>query len=472
MTTTATTEKQTHKLSVLEKVGFGAGDMSVNVMIAAMFFFMQYFYTDIFGLKPAHVGILFLAARFVDAFSDPLMGLITDKFKSRYGRFRQYFLFLSIPYGFAIFLLFTTPDVSYNMKLVWAYSTYLFATLMFTGVAIPYISYIGVLTADPKERLSANGYRMFFAKIANWVIISSIPALASMWGNGDPAKGYQLAMALMSFVGVLLLLFCFFSTRERVEHVVDKKPLSEQFKLLLKNDQWLVLAACCVFGTLGYAMRGGVALYYAIYFLGASEIVAGQFVGAGIVASIASMVASTWITKRYCKVQLFRWSQLLVMLISVAIFVLVSPGDIWLAFVLYILLCFVVDLHAPVFWSAIAEVVDYGEFKNGKRVSGLAFGGISFCQKAGMGIAGFITGLLLTYYGYEAGQAQSEFTVTGIALMLTVFPGVFHALMGLVMFKYKITNDFYIDMQAQQGKTDIRSSKSGLSEEYLNEQPL
>src|SRR5690625_6158276 len=85
-------------------------------------------------------------------------------------------------------------------------------------------------------------------------------------------------MALMSFVGVLLLLFCFFSTRERVEHVVDKKPLSEQFKLLLKNDQWLVLAACCVFGTLGYAMRGGVALYYAIYFLGASEIVAGQFV--------------------------------------------------------------------------------------------------------------------------------------------------------------------------------------------------
>src|SRR5690625_5222584 len=106
MTTTATTEKQSHELSVLEKVGLGAGDMSVNVMTAAIFFFMQCFYTDIFGLKPAHVGILFLAARFVDAFSDPLMGLITDKFKSRYGRFRQYFLFLSIPYGFAIFLLF------------------------------------------------------------------------------------------------------------------------------------------------------------------------------------------------------------------------------------------------------------------------------------------------------------------------------------------------------------------------------
>src|SRR5690625_4993154 len=210
---------------------------------------------------------------------------------------------------------------------------------MFTGVSIPYISYIGVLTADPKERLSANGYRMFFAKIANWVIISSIPALASMWGNGDPAKGYQLAMALMSFVGVLLLVFCLVSARERVEHVVDNKPLSEQFKLLLKNDQWLVLAACCVFGTLGYAMRGGVALYYAIYFLGASEIVAGQFVGAGIVASIASMVASTWITKRYCKLQLFPWSQLAVMLFSAALCLLCSPGGLWVAFVVFLLWC-------------------------------------------------------------------------------------------------------------------------------------
>src|SRR5690554_7644083 len=153
-------------------------------------------------------------------------------------------------------------------------------------------------------------------------------------------------------------------------------------------------------------------------------------------------------------------------------FFTVSPGDIFLAFVLYVLLCFVVDLHAPVFWSAIAEAVDYGEYKNGKRVSGLAFGGISFCQKAGMGLAGFITGLLLTYYGYEAGQTQSAFTITGIALMLTVFPGVFHALMGLVMFKYKITNDFYIDMQVKQGTVDLRASKSGLSEDYLNEQPL
>lgn len=444
------TQPELQKLSVTEKVGFGAGDMAVNVMIAAMFYFMQYFYTDIFGLKPVHVGTLFLAARFIDAFSDPIMGLITDKYKTRFGRFRPYFLYLAVPYGFSVFLLFTTPDFSYNAKLVWAYVTYLFATLMFTGVAIPYISYIGVLTSDPQERLSANGYRMFFAKIANVIIVASVPDLAAYWGAGDSARGYQLAMGFMSLVGVGLLLFCFFTTKERVEYQVDKKPLKEQFALLLKNDQWLLLCAVCVLGTLGYALRGSVAFYYTIYYLGGTESMAAKFTSAGIAASIFSMVVSTWVTKRYCKVQLFRWSQIAVGIISVVMFFAVDPGEMMLAFVLYILLSFVVDLHAPIFWSAIAEAVDYGHVKNGKRVSGIAFGGISFCQKAGAGLAGFITGLLLTFFGYEAGAEQSEFALMGIALMLTIIPGAFHSLLGFVMFKYRITDRFYRQMIEQQ----------------------
>ena len=160
-----------------------------------------------------------------------------------------------------------------------------------------------------------------------------------------------------------------------------------------------------------------------------------------------------WITKRYCKVQLFRWTQLAVGVISLAMFLLVGPGDVVLAFVFYFLISFVVDLHAPVFWSAIAEAVDYGQVKTGKRVSGLAFGGISFCQKAGMGAAGFMVGILLTVFGYQAGEVQSDLALTGIALMLSVIPGVFHAIMGGLMFRYRITDRYYNDMKAS-GKLD------------------
>ena len=436
---------ESQKLSVVAKVGFGAGDMAVNVMVAALFYFMSFFYTDIYGLDPVDMGVLFLVARFVDAFTDPLMGVITDKVKTRWGQFRHWFLFLSVPYGLSVVLLFTTPDFDYNMKLAWAYATYLFATLMFTGVAIPYISYIGVLTADPKERLSANGYRMFFAKIANVVIVFSVPLLASYWGDGSLSYGYKLAMALVSACAVALFLFCFFTTRERITHEPQTEGVLTQLKVLIKNDPWLLRCAACVLGTLGYAIRGSVAMYYATYYLGVPDL-AGAFTSAGIAASIVSMVASTWITQRYCKMKLFRQSQIAVLFISLLMYFVVQPGDVMMAFVLYIIWSFVVDLQAPVFWSAIAEAVDYGEIKDGVRASGLSFGGISFCQKAGGGLAGLAGGLLLAFFEYKPNVEQTEFTLMGLALMLTIIPGVFHALLGLILKKYKITDEYYTDM--------------------------
>jgi GPH family glycoside/pentoside/hexuronide:cation symporter len=133
--------------------------------------------------------------------------------------------------------------------------------------------------------------------------------------------------------------------------------------------------------------------------------------------------------------------------LSVAIYVFVDPQDALLAFILYFLLSFVVDLHAPVFWSIISETIDYGQVKNGKRVSGFAYGGISVGQKAGMGIAGLMVGWLLTYFQYVPNQEQSETSMMGIALMLSVIPGFFHALMGLLMFMYRINDRYYAELK-------------------------
>ncbi len=154
------------KFRVLEKIGYGSGDAAVNVVISSMFLIITFFYTDVFGLKPKDMALLFLLVRFIDAITDPLMGTITDKYKSKYGRYRPYFLYLAVPFGLSVFLTFMTPDFDYTGKMIYAYATYIFMTLMFTSVTIPYISLIGVMTSDPKEKLSANGYRLFFAKVA------------------------------------------------------------------------------------------------------------------------------------------------------------------------------------------------------------------------------------------------------------------------------------------------------------------
>jgi GPH family glycoside/pentoside/hexuronide:cation symporter len=396
----------TQKLSVLEKIGFGAGDMAVNVVISSMMLIITFFYTDIFGLKPADLAVLFIAVRGLDAIADPLMGLITDRFTTRWGRYRPYFLVFSVPFGVAVFLTFSTPDLAYNAKLVYAYVTFGLVMAIFTAVTIPYISLISVLTDDPQERLSANGYRLFCAKIAAFLVTIIVPQLAVAWNPSNFAAGYQAAMGLMGALATLLFLFCFFTTTERVKHEVDRIPLFTQLRILMRNDQWMILCAVCLVGTIGYVVRGSVAAYYAKYYLHGSASMMSAFLSTGVIAAILAMVVSTWITKRYCKIKLFRQSQLGVAVLSVMIFFLVKPDDVVLAFVLYFLLSLVVDLHAPVFWSAIAEAVDYGEAKTGQRVSGLAFGGISFFQKSGMGVAGALVGTLLAYYNYARSAAE------------------------------------------------------------------
>jgi GPH family glycoside/pentoside/hexuronide:cation symporter len=436
-------KSNSQKLSFFEKIGYGSGDAAVNVVISSMFLIITFFYTDVFGLKPKDMAILFLLVRFIDALADPIMGLITDKFTTRWGRYRPYFLFLSVPFGLSVFLTFTTPDFDYTGKLIYAYVTYIFVNLMFTTVTIPYISLIGVLTSDSKERLSANGFRLFFAKIAAFLVSIVVPILAEKLGKDDLAKGYQLAMGIMALLGTLLFLFCFFTTKERIQHEVDKKPVMEQLKLLFSNGQWTLLFGVCFFGTVGYVIRGSVAIFYAKYFLGGDASVQSTFMATGVTAAILAMPVSTYITKHYCKVKLFRYTQLAVGVISLVMYFVVKPGDMVLAYVLYFILSFVVDLHAPVFWSAIAEAVDYGHAETGKRVSGLSFGGISFAQKAGMGVAGALVGYLLDFFSYSPDAVQSETTLVGLALMLTIIPGVFHVIMGGLMFRYKITDEYY-----------------------------
>jgi len=443
------------KLSISEKIGFGAGDMAVNIVMITMQLIIAYFYTDIYGLDPADMGILFIVVRLIDAFSDPAMGMITDKCNSKHGHYRPFLLWFAIPFGVAVYLAFITPDLAYSYKLAWAYFSYILLTLLFTIVTIPYISLIGVITDDPAERLSANGYRFVLVKVAAFLVTIVVPALALYLGDGNMRDGYQPAMGLMGILGSVLFLVCFFTTKERIKPVIEKTKLKEQAKLLLKNDQWLLLCVVLVLLMCGIVIRGSVGTYYAKYYLHGGDTLISPFLATGVIASILAMIASTWITKIYCKVKLFRYSQILTFLLCIAMYFTVGQDDIVLAFVFTFLIWFVADLYMPIFWSSIAEAVDYGHRKTGIRVSGLAFGGISFCQKLGMGVAGGLLGYLLSYFNYQADVEQSEFTLNGIALLITVIPAIFHLAIGLIMRRYYISNEYYDEIAA-----DLKLAKS------------
>jgi GPH family glycoside/pentoside/hexuronide:cation symporter len=431
------------KLSIGEKLGFGAGDMAVNIVMITMQLIIAFFYTDIYGLDPVDMGILFMVVRLIDAFSDPVMGMITDRCHSKHGHYRPFMLWFAIPFGVAVYLTFITPDLAYSYKLAWAYFSYILLTLIFTIVTIPYISLIGVITNDPAERLSANGYRFVLVKVAAFLVTIVVPALALYLGDGNMRDGYQPAMGLMGILGSVLFLVCFYTTKERIKPVIEKTKLKVQAKLLLRNDQWLVLCVVLVLLMCGIVIRGSVGAYYAKYYLNGGDILISPFLATGVTASILAMIASTWITKFYCKVKLFKYSQILTFVLCIAMYLIVGQDDIVLAFIFTFLIWFAADQYMPIFWSSIAEAVDYGHRKTCTRVSGLAFGGISFCQKLGMGVAGGLLGYLLSYFNYQADVEQSEFTLNGIALLVTVIPALFHLAVGLIMRKYFISNEYY-----------------------------
>jgi GPH family glycoside/pentoside/hexuronide:cation symporter len=439
------------KMSVVEKVGFGAGDMALNVVISSMMLIITFFYTDIYGLKTTDLALLFVLVKIVGAMSDLVMGQITDRLLTRWGRYRPYLLLLAVPYGLSVFLVFSTPDWGYSAKLVWAYSTYIMMTIMTSGVGVSYISLPSALTNDPQETLSANGYRLFFAKIGAFMVTVVVPLLAERWGRGNAAAGYQAAMAVMAVMGVVLFLFCFFTTRERVVHKVQRQSLPEQIKVLMKNDQWLILCAVCVTGTIGYVIRGSVAIYYAKYYLHGDAGTVSAFLSTGVAAAILSMMPrpgspSSTARSSCSATRRSRWR-----LISVR-----STSWSSRATPCWPLCC---TSCCRWWWTCMRRcsgrpsprpsTTARSRPASAYRASPSA---ASRCaRRPAWRIAGALVGVLLGYFEYQPNQEQSAFALHGIALMLTLIPGFFHSLMGLLMFKYRIDDAYYTQVKTQMG---------------------
>ena len=442
------------KLSIREKIGFGAGDSSVAIVLMSTILFLSFFYTDIFGLKPTDMGIMFVVVKIFDAIIDPLIGVATDHTKSRWGKYRPWLLFSAVPFGISIWLLFTTPDFDYSLKLAWAYATYIVMTLFFTLVSIPYVSLIGVISDDPKERLSANSYRFVMTKIVMFAVGYIVPLGANYFGKSSPQMGYQITMGAMAILATLLCLYCFTTVKERVQHPLSSLSLKDQMKSLFKNDQWLILAITIAVMMAGGVIRGSVSFYYALYYLSDIDYsyVSIIFV-AGVVASVLSMLSCSFFTRAYDKIKVFRHTQLIAFVLGVLMYFVVQPGDLALGMIFYVLITYFSEMQLPIYWASIAESVDYGEKKTGKRVSGLAFGFILFFQKLGIAVAGGFVGFALTHYEYTPGTAQSAVTLMGLSLMMTVFPAITNLMVSLLMKKYIINDEYY-----EQIKLTLRKS--------------
>lgn len=427
-------------ISIKEKIAYGLGDTASNIVFQTVMLFLTFFYTDIFGISPAFVGTMFLAVRLIDAITDPLMGALADRTQTKWGKFRPYLLWFALPFGVISVLAFTTPDLSENGKMIYAFVTYTALMMVYTAINIPYCALGGVLTADPKERVSVQSYRFVFAMLGGLLVSGLTLPLVEFLGKGDQAKGYQLTILAMSILGVAMFLACFWGTKERLHPPKDQNSTFKQdVKHLLQNDQWRILSIAAVCLLSGMVLRTSLAIYYVKYFLQLPDMIT-LFITLGMVGNIFGCVLAEPLAKRVCKVKAY----IALQIISAAICVVsyfVSSDQVVLAFALYILWGFTFNMATPLLWAKMADAVDYGQAKTGVRITGMIYSSVIFFIKLGVAIGGAAAGWLLAGYGYQADTAQTQTTLDGILLSFTIYPAIGSILVAGIMCFYKLNNE-------------------------------
>lgn len=427
-------------VSVKEKVAYGLGDTASNIVFQTVMLFLTFFYTDIFGLSPAFVGTMFLAVRVIDAITDPLMGAWADRTVSRHGKFRPYLLWFALPFGLISVLAFTTPDFSETGKMWYAFLTYTLLMLVYTAINIPYCALGGVLTADPAERVSIQSYRFVFAMLGGVLVSACTLPLVDYFGAGDKAKGYQLTIAAMSVLGVVMFLLCFAGTKERLQPpAAAQGSLKQDFRALWQNDQWRVLSVAALFLLAGSVLRNTLAIYYVKYYLQLPDSIT-LFITLGMFGSIAGCIIAQPLSKKYCKVRLYIAIQLIAAALCIGSY-FVAAEQSTLAFSLFILWNLFFNAGTPLLWAKMADTVDYGQWKTGVRTTGMVYSSIIFFIKLGLAIGGAAAGWLLAGYGYQADVVQTETAKTGILLSFSIYPALGSLLVALVMRWYILTNE-------------------------------
>jgi Na+/melibiose symporter-like transporter len=477
------------KLSLVEKAGYSLGDAAANFVFQTMILFQLSFYTDTLGITAAAAGTLLLVGRLWDAFFDPMMGVMADRTKTRWGKFRPWVLWTAIPWGVALVLAYTTPDWGTMGKLVYACLTNILLMTLYSANNTPYSAMTGVMTGDINERTSLSSYRFVAAMIAQLIVGGFTLPLVAKFGHGNNAKGWQMTMALWATICMVCFVITFLTTRERIQPDPKQKVSARlDFGDLLKNGPWIAMFILTVSHFLVLAMRGGTMFYYFRYYLNQDRLF-GLLQSLGLSAASGTVPTGTWhyllstfgliVDAAKTNVSsvgfsLFNMSSLFVTVIGVlcstllsirfgkkavaiagfstttifmALFVLLPPTAIGTVFILEYIRALTYAPTIPLIWAMFADVVDYAEWKTGRRTTGVIYATILFGLKAGLSLGGAIAGWLLSGYGYRANAVQTAGALRGIRMTMSVYPAAFFLIVIVCLSCYKIGKKLNIQIQ-------------------------
>lgn len=462
---------QPAKAPLLNKIGYGLGDMSSSMFWKIFTAYLPFFYSTIFGLSLVDATFLMLVTRIWDAVSDPMMGVIADRTSTKWGKYRPYLLWIAIPFAVVGVLLFTTPDMGYAGKRIWAYVTYILMMTVYTAINVPYGAMLGVMTSDSDEKTVFSSFRMFFAYGGSFIALFAWDPLCRMFQDGfgfSLQSSWQFAMIVIASCCFILFLLCFRLTREQLT-TVSAASLGKDLKALVTNKPWWLLNGASLCFNLFNTVRGAtVAFFFADIIGGEQHIVifsvsmlfySGLFLGVGEVANMVGVALAVAITKKLGKKPTFILVDALLIVFSI-IFFTCSPesnAGLLVMLLLQVVISVLTGIMSPLVWSMYADVSDYSELKYRSASTGLIFSSASMAQKFGGAIGGAAVMWLLHGYGYverpEGVQSvdivQPDSAITCLWMLMTFIPAGVALLSLVIVWLYPLTTKRMDDIVAK-----------------------
>jgi len=463
---------ESQRLSVREKIGFGLGDTASNLFFQTTIYFLLYFYTDVFGISAAAIGTMFLVTRIWDAVNDPIMGAIADRTSTRWGKFRPYLLWFAVPFGVIGMLMFTTPDLGAGGKLIWAYVTYTLMMMVYTVVNVPYCALMGVISPNSMERTVVSSYRFVLAFVGMFIVQYSLVRMVEFFGGSKASpKGWQYAMIVLFSLAVILFLITFFSTRERVKPLHEQRnPFKQDMFDLFRNGPWMLIGFATVFQLVYVLIRGGSIVYYFDYYIQSQEIslfgkvltfsstqLSSAFMLSGTIVTILAAMTTKWFCKFIDKSKIYAGFFLL-SAISTGLVYWVSPQSLVLLFALQLVTSFCMGPVSVLQWAIYTDTADYSEWKTGRRATALIMAASLFALKMGVALGGAILAWILAWYGYKANQPQTELSLRGICLAMSIYAAIPAVIGALLMFFYPLSNRRMMAIEADLAQQRKQSS--------------
>jgi sugar (glycoside-pentoside-hexuronide) transporter len=430
------------KLSFRSKFFYGGGDFAINIMWQLTVFYLLFFYTDIFGLSPANAGLVFFIAKIWDAITDPIMGYIADNTSTRWGKFRPYILFGSVPALIMIVLCFTSPDLSQSGKFYWALFTYITFTTLYTVIAIPVGSLIPAMTQDRDERTSLASFRFLGASSGSIAVAVLTLPLVGLFSS--PQYGFPIVIACLAFFGAIFAFLCFYNTKEIYSKPYEKNiGFKEIIKMIFTNFPLHFVILALLTTWVANNTKQLTTIYFVKYNLNLEAYFSPILLGV-ILQIMFGAYLTNLIKHRFEKKSLFMIGTFLYVITDLIVYFITGYENFWL-------LAFVTSfgfigfgMAGVMAWSMIADTVEYGEWKSGFRAEGLLNAAHVFVFKLSVGVSAWLAGFVLETTNYVANAPiQNQETLEGLTIMGFIFPAIAGTTAIIVTYFNKYDSTFY-----------------------------